>query len=169
MLEAKTILLNDLLLIVPKLIKLWCILSDYKTVFFCKFSFSNYLPSTIFNFCLPIFAFFQDRGVKEDELQSILNYLLTMHEVHDSLSVFTQCVSVPLCFTKLRGHISSSELLFLKNFVFLSQQTYQQDKFIFSVTSTVAMYPLYSSQLLPMHCCEVYHGSVFCNCRWYNC
>lgn len=26
--------------------------------------------------------FFQDRGVKEDELQSILNYLLTMHEVH---------------------------------------------------------------------------------------
>lgn len=23
----------------------------------------------------------QDRGVKEDELQSILNYLLTMHEV----------------------------------------------------------------------------------------
>lgn len=26
--------------------------------------------------------FFQDRGVKEDELQSILNYLLTMHEVN---------------------------------------------------------------------------------------
>lgn len=25
---------------------------------------------------------FQDRGVKEDELQSILNYLLTMHEVN---------------------------------------------------------------------------------------
>lgn len=24
----------------------------------------------------------QDRGVKEDELQSILNYLLTMHEVN---------------------------------------------------------------------------------------
>lgn len=26
----------------------------------------------------------QDRGVKEDELQSILNYLLTMHEVKNS-------------------------------------------------------------------------------------
>lgn len=26
-------------------------------------------------------SFLQDRGVKEDELQSILNYLLTMHEV----------------------------------------------------------------------------------------
>lgn len=26
----------------------------------------------------------QDRGVKEDELQSILNYLLTMHEVKGS-------------------------------------------------------------------------------------
>lgn len=28
----------------------------------------------------------QDRGVKEDELQSILNYLLTMHEVNASYS-----------------------------------------------------------------------------------
>lgn len=28
----------------------------------------------------------QDRGVKEDELQSILNYLLTMHEVRASVS-----------------------------------------------------------------------------------
>lgn len=27
----------------------------------------------------------QDRGVKEDELQSILNYLLTMHEVNVSV------------------------------------------------------------------------------------
>lgn len=27
-------------------------------------------------------SFFQDQGVKEDELQSILNYLLTTHEVH---------------------------------------------------------------------------------------
>lgn len=27
----------------------------------------------------------QDRGVKEDELQSILNYLLTMHEVNGLL------------------------------------------------------------------------------------
>lgn len=27
-------------------------------------------------------CFSQDRGVKEDELQSILNYLLTMHEVN---------------------------------------------------------------------------------------
>lgn len=35
----------------------------------------------------PVFKFFQDRGVKEDELQSILNYLLTMHEVHESLSL----------------------------------------------------------------------------------
>lgn len=25
--------------------------------------------------------FFKDNGVKEDELQAILNYLLTMHEV----------------------------------------------------------------------------------------
>lgn len=33
---------------------------------------------------LSVFLFVfirQDRGVKEDELQSILNYLLTMHEV----------------------------------------------------------------------------------------
>lgn len=28
------------------------------------------------------FSSSQDRGVKEDELQSILNYLLTMHEVN---------------------------------------------------------------------------------------
>lgn len=28
-------------------------------------------------------CFSQDRGVKEDELQSILNYLLTMHEVNE--------------------------------------------------------------------------------------
>lgn len=33
--------------------------------------------------CVCFFAlcFSKDRGVKEDELQSILNYLLTMHEV----------------------------------------------------------------------------------------
>lgn len=32
-----------------------------------------------------LICLFQDRGVKEDELQSILNYLLTIHEVHGSI------------------------------------------------------------------------------------
>lgn len=31
---------------------------------------------------------FQDHGVKEDELQSILSYLLTMHEVGTCTAVF---------------------------------------------------------------------------------
>ncbi|KAG9351796.1 hypothetical protein JZ751_023047 [Albula glossodonta] len=39
---------------------------------------------------------FQDRGVKEDELQSILNYLLTMHEdenIHDVLQLLVALMS----------------------------------------------------------------------------
>lgn len=36
---------------------------------------------------MPVSVFSQDRGVKEDELQSILNYLLTMHEVNAGLCV----------------------------------------------------------------------------------
>lgn len=61
---------------------------------------SNYLPRTSLQFCIcfPIFAFFQDRGVKEDELQSILNYLLTIHEVHESLSLIqVNSLSVLVC------------------------------------------------------------------------
>lgn len=38
------------------------------------------------------FSSCQDRGVKEDELQSILNYLLTMHEVNSQKSALKQTV-----------------------------------------------------------------------------
>ncbi|OXB73884.1 UNVERIFIED_CONTAM: hypothetical protein H355_003978 [Colinus virginianus] len=44
---------------------------------------------------IPISSF-QDRGVKEDELQSILNYLLTMHEdenIHDVLQLLVALMS----------------------------------------------------------------------------
>lgn len=51
---------------------------------------SNLFPFAVFNFLRlsSLFPFFQDRGVKEDELQSILNYLLTIHEVHKGALLF---------------------------------------------------------------------------------
>lgn len=60
-----------------------------------QWPFSKYLSCASFN-CLSVS--FQDRGVKEDELQSILNYLLTMHEVHESPSLLhVNSLSVLVC------------------------------------------------------------------------
>lgn len=75
--------------------------------------------------------------MKEDELQSILNYLLTMHEVHESLSLLqVNSLSVLVCHFaalsyKVTFHLESCYSM--RSLFFSSIYTNQQDELIISI------------------------------------
>lgn len=59
----------------------------------------------------PVLYLFQDRGVKEDELQSILNYLLTIHEVRRSLLQVKWSIILRFCCVVLQKQGLSSSFI----------------------------------------------------------